>query len=425
MLKGGVFKRGKVGPNVTGQPFKTSGLLALGVAIAGTGNLALATTYKLLSVADAEAIGLTAAYDTTNNLVLYRHIVDFYDEAPNGTPLYLRVEAQSTTLANLIDDATGIYAKKMMFDAKGEIYQMGIAFNPAAGYTETVTDGMNSDVRAAIVKLQALWQWSVDNFMECCFFLEGRNYGGNATSALDLRAIPATPSGIQDDHKVSIVIGQDYTFAHTLTGLAQKHAGIGKFLGSVAAGDLNQDPAEVESRNLTRELNGRWISAGLSNHTTIESNASSVDTLVTKGYIFADTYGSGVSGYRWSGDATCSPVIIDAEGNMNEHKITYSRTMIHLSRELRSRMLPEVRKVKPVDPNNGKMAPGVIEYLNGKGNDVMEDFKAKGWITEGAVATDPDSDILTPPYAVDMSFAAVPYGTIGIINGTVNLKKQI
>lgn len=418
MLKGVVIDRGSIGANVAGKPFKTSGLITTGVAVSG--GLALGDTYKLLGVADAEALGLDADYDTTNNVVLYRHIVDFYDEAGEGTPLYLMVLAQTVTLAQLLDDTGSIYAKKLLVDAGGEIYRLAVGFNPESGYTETATDGLNSDVRAAIVKAQALHDWSLENFMEAQIILEGRAWAGTASTSLDLRSIPASPSGIQQNPHVTICIAQDYDFAETLTGLAQKHAAIGKLLGTSAACEVNQDVGEVGAFNLTRETKSRWTTAGLSNHTKVSANQSQISTLDTKGYVFADTY-VGVSGYRWNGDHTCAPIIVDSDGNMNEHKMSYGLTMNHAGRRLRAQLLPEVRSVKPVDPATGKMATGVVKYLEGLGNDVFDDMAADGHLTQGITIVDPDSDILVAK-EVGISFNIVPYGTIGRINGTLNLK---
>lgn len=423
MRKGVVITRGKVGANVSGSPFKVCGLLATGVDVTGTGMLDLATTYKLTSVADAEAIGLNAAYDTANNVVVYQHIVDFYDENPEGI-LWLRVQAQTVTLADLVDDTGLVYAKKLLIDADGAIYKLGIAWNPpATGYSETSTDGINTEVRAALDKCQALHQWSLDTFRECHIVLEGRGYGGNATTAVSLRALPATPSGIISNDKVSLVIAQDYDFAATLTGLAQKYAAVGKLLGTLSACDLNQDCGEVDSFNLTRETRNRWKTAGLSNHTKVKDSDASLDTLDSKGYIFADTY-SGISGYRWNGDHVCAPITVDADGNMNEFSIKYGQVMIHATRELRKRLLPQVRKVKPYDQATGHMAPGVVKDLEARGDDVFDDFKASGWITDGKTIVDPASDIVVLQ-TVNASFNLVPYGTIGRINGTINLKKTL
>lgn len=420
MRKGPDIQRGAVGANVSGKPFKTSGLLASGVAVAG--KLTLGTVYTLYSVTDAESLGLNAAYDTTNNVVLYQHIVDFYDECGAGVPLYLLVVAQTTTIDTMVDVTETDYAKKLIQEGAGDIYNLGVAFNPEASYTETTTDGLNSDVRAAIANAQALWEWSAETDREVQIVLEGRGVEGTAATSLNLRAIPADPTGIEENHKVSIVIGQDYDFAETLTGLAQKYAGVGKKLGTIAACEVNQDTGEVGLFNLTRSTKNRWTTAGLSNHVKVKDAEAQLDTYDTKGYIFADTY-QGVSGYRWNGDHVCAPVIVDEDDNMNEHSIKLGRTTNHARRELRKQLLPHVRSVKPSDPTTGKMAQPILKWLEGIGDDVFEDLADLGYLTEGKTTVDPDSDIQVAK-EVKASFEFVPYGTIEKISGTINVKKN-
>lgn len=420
MRKGPDIKRGDIGANVSGKPFKTSGLLATGVAVAG--KLTLGTVYTLYSVQDAESLGLNAAYDTSNNVVLYQHIVDFYDECGAGIPFYLLVVAQTVTIDTLVDPAETDYAKKLIQEGDGVIYNLGVAFNPEVGYTETHTDGLNSDVRAAIAKAQALWQWSTDTDREVQIVLEGRGIEGTAATALNLRAIPASPSGIEENDKVSIVIGQDYDFAETLTGHAQKYAGVGKALGTIAACEVNQDIGEVGTFNLTKSTKNRWKVAGLSNHVKVKTAEAELDTYDTKGYIFADTY-QGVSGYRWNGDHVCAPVIVDEDDNMNEHSIKLGRTANHVKRELRKQLLPPVRSVKPSDPQTGKMAQPIVKWLEGIGDDVFDDLAAEGYLTEGRTIIDPDSDIqVAKEVLADYEF--VPYGTIEKISGKLNVKKN-
>lgn len=424
MRSGATITRGKQGASVAGKPWRVSCLLTTGVAVAG--KLALGTVYKLTSVNDCDALGLNAAYDTTNNVVVYQHIADFYDEGNEGVPLYLMVVAQSVTLAQMLDDTGNIYAKKLAAEAAGTTYIMAVGFNPATGYTETMADGINAEVRAGIAKAQALWQWSVDNFREFSIILEGRAYGGNQTTAADLRALPATPSGIESNHKVTVCIGQDYDFAHTLSGLAQKYAGIGKLLGTWAAADLNQDVSEVgdDTRSLTKAAKGRWKTAGLSNHTRIDDSATDaqLSTLDTKGYVFADLY-VGVSGYRWNGDHVCAPKIIDAEGNMNEFKMALGRTMNHASRMLRSAMLPFVHSRVDTDITTGNMTVGAVKFLEGKGDEVFEDMKADGHCADGETIVDPLSDVKIAE-EVNVSFNLFPVGYAGKITGIINLKSR-
>jgi hypothetical protein len=247
--------------------------------------------------------------------------------------------------------------------------------------------------------------------------------GTNAVSALHLRQIPGTLSGILEADKVSIVIGQDYDFAATLSGLAQKHAAIGTMLGTRAACEVNQSIAEVEVFNLTDELRGKWITAGLSNHVKVVDQEAALDTLDTKGYIFADTY-TGVSGYRWSDEATCTPVIIDADGNMNEHTISLGATKDFAMRRVRAALLPQVKKTRPVDPATGLMTTGTRVALEKLVEDEFEDLAANGWISGGAASVDPASDLMIEK-TVRFSYSIVPYGTVGQLTGTANLKKSL
>ncbi len=417
--QGATISKGRVGPNVSGTPFKISALVTTGLAVTGTGMLALGTVYALLSVEDAKAIGLNAAYDITNNVAVYEHVAEYF--RLGGQKLYLQVNAQTVTLAQMIDDTGAAYARKVITQGAGDIHQIAIGFNPpATGYTETITDGFNSDVRAAIVKAQALHDWSYSTNRPVSVILEGRGYGGTATSCIELRQLPASGSGYLNCDMVSVVIAQDWNFAATLTGLAQKHAAIGTFLGTLAACDLNQSPAEEESFNLTDEGRGKWLVAGLSDHTKTADGEAALDTLFAKSYIFADVY-IGASGYRWTDTPTCAPITVDADGNMNHFTIEHGRTMNYLQRRMRAAMLPFVKRRIPVNPKTGLITLGAQKEIEGKGNDVIADFGNKGWLSGGATAVDPTSDV-TVARVVKFGYNAVPYGNIGTLTGSANLK---
>lgn len=420
--KGVDIKKGKRGANVAGKPFKTTALMMTGMAVAG--KLVLGTTYTILSRTDANALGLDAAYDTTNNVAVYHHIDEFYRMAGEGVPLYFMVVAQTVLPGVMIDDATGIYSKKLIIDAKGEAFNLGIIFNPATGYTETAVDGLNSDIRTAIKKAQALHQWAYDTDRPVQIFLEGRGYTAPAASALNLRAIPDGAGGATfEADRVSLVVGQDWDFAESLTGLARKYAAVGTALGTLAAMEINECIGEVERMNITDDLRNKWLVAGLSNHIKCADQEADLNTLDTKGYIFADLY-TGVSGYRWNGDPTCTPIIVDADGNMNCHTVAYGRTNDFAVRKLRAAYLPLINKVKPVNTSTGLMPTGIIKDIENKGNDVFDDMAAEGWLSGGKTYVDPLSDILVAK-EVDISYSIVPYGIIGKINGVINLKTKL
>lgn len=417
--KGVIITEGTPGPNVAGKPFQTSALLTTGVAIAG--KLSLGTVYALTSVDDAKALGLNADYDTTNNVVVFEHISEFYRLASAGTTLYILIAPQTVLLGALIDDTAAIYAKKLVIAAKGDIFNLAIGFNPLSTYTEEAVDGLNADVRTAFVKAQALHQWTDDTFRPVQILLEGRGYAAPAATALNLRAIPDGPDdAIFEADRVSLVVGQDWDFADTLTGLAQKHAAIGTALGVLGNIEINQNIGEVATQNLSDATKRKWMTAGLSNHIKCEDQEADLDTLDTKGYIFADDY-VGITGYRWNTDPTCTPIIVDADGNMNAHTIGYGRTLDFTKRNLRAALLPTVNTVKPVDTTTGKLPTGIIKDLEKKGDDVFDDMAASGWLSGGAMYVDANSDVLVAK-VLNVSFDLVPEGTIGQINGTIQLK---
>lgn len=419
-MKGVNITRGKIGANASGRTSATSILIANGVAVVG--KLALLQCYTLYSADDAEALGITPAYDAANEVLLHHHIDEFYRGAGPGTALHIMVVAQSVLPAEMLEDTGNIYIKKLIAFAKGEARQMALAYNPPEGYTETVTDGFNSDIRAAIIKAQALYEWADGTDRPLHILLEGRAFSGNAATAINLKQLEAAEDVPLHADKVSICIGQDYGFADALTWpLGKKYAAVGTLLGTLASIQVNQNVGEVETLDLTNATKGKFTIGGLSSHAKIEDSEAMLDTLETKGYIFPMTY-TGISGYRWNNDHVCAPEIVDSEGRMNESTIAYGRTMDAARRGLRVALLPKVKTVQPVNPTTGLLPLGVVKYFDGLGDTVFEAMQAGGLISEGRTATNPNSNLLVAPKALEVGFVIVPTGTVNEINGTINLK---
>ena len=134
-LKGVNIERGTIGASVDPNKESITGLLATGVAVEadvanGISGIALGQTVKLTSVSDAEAYGITEAYDETNHLSVYRHISEFFRMKKEGT-LYFMLYT-----GNMEAAFQEQYAKKLLIDANGEIRVLGIANTPAAGAVE-------------------------------------------------------------------------------------------------------------------------------------------------------------------------------------------------------------------------------------------------------------------------------------------------
>ena len=412
-LKGANIQRGKVGTNTIAGSTATSGLLVAGVEVPG--KLEYGKTYTLFNLKDAEKKGITADYDAVNKVRLYRHIKEFYRRTGDGVKLFIMVAPQDISMTDLVN-FEGDFAPKLIAKSKGEIHQLAIGINPATGYTPTMLDGMNSEVTAAIAKAQAFSDWCFSTHRPLNILLEGRDYGGDS-SVLNLRDIPNVKAA-----DVSVVIGQDYQYANTLDTLGQKFADVGAALGDVARKRVNECIAEVEDGNLTNAGLDAWLEAGLSSHQRIEDVESDLPTLDKKGFIFPVSY-TGTPGYYWNDDHVCVEEVEDAEGNLNESSIAYGRTLKLASRLLRTALMPKIKSVQPVDPKTGKLPIGIIKYFEGLGDKALGQMSSE--LSGFKTIVDPDSNLLTGDKSLNISFTIIPYGKVGEINGTINLKRSL
>lgn len=418
--KGVIINRGKIGAGVNSNADSISGLLANGIAVAadaenGIIGIAVGETVKLTGTDDAKAYGIDAAYDSANNIRVYRHIEEFYRMAGEGTVLYLMLYTGTPS------DAFGAtFGKKMIADANGDIKQLAVAYSPASDYVATFVDGLEDNVRDAIPEAQLFYEWTFETFRPCQIVLEGRGFNAaSATAALDLRNIVISGNVMQYT-KVTLCIAQDYDYADTQNAVGKKMADVGTLLGCVALQAVNRNVGEVETMNLTNTTKSKWLKAALSNHVSITDFESHLEGLDAKGYVFVLKY-TGYAGHFWNDDHTCTPVVVDENGNMNENSISLGRTHDKACRVLRTSLLPKVKSTQPVDGATGKMPQAIITYFEEIGNTAF-DTKMKGEVSFSRTIIDPNSNLLVAPKQLNCSFEIVPTGQVGVIVGTINIK---
>jgi Protein of unknown function (DUF2586) len=418
---------GPIGPNVTGSPVATCGLIGNAIDVAGADKFKNGTIYRFTNVAQAEAVGITPGYDNDNDLVLHYHIAEFYRMAPVGTELWVLGVPQSVTPDVMLQDNGAVYAKKLIVNAGGEIRRLGVVFNPAPDYTETLLDGMNSHVRAAIARAEQLHQWAYDDGRELNVIIEGRGMSASPASWLNLRDIEVSAGINLFAEHVTVCAAQDYAYADTLHAFGKKHAAVGTFLGTAASCQMNQNPGEVESFNITDSIRGYWIQGGLSCHATNEDADAYLNDLDAKGYVFAHKVNAGtVSGYRWNSDHTCTPVVIDAEGRMNQFSMSLGITMGEIRRSLTLALIPKlINKTFQLEPT-GELPIGTIKAIEGYGDEVFGFFANNRYITAGKMYVDGSTRLnVPPPVVLNTSFEIVPTGTINRVRGYINFKTNL
>ncbi|WP_312310958.1 DUF2586 family protein [Empedobacter brevis] len=408
-LNGVTTKKGRIGANRTGNKRAVSAIV-IGSGILA--NLAFNTPVTVYSTDDLITYGLDAEFDKTNNVNVYRHVSEFYRMAGSGTELHLMLVPQTETLKTLVQSES---IKTLLAHADYEIRQIAFAINPTEA--PAVVDGMPTDVIEAIPLAQGLALWAFEQNMPCQVFLEGYGLDGNSNIVEDLRAIENVEAT-----KVSVVIGQDWKYADTKTGLAQKFADVGTVLGVCSSASIAQNIGDNEAFDLNDSTKDAWMIAGLSNHKKNTEIYSQLQTFEDKGYIFGLSY-AGLAGIRINNDHVCAPIIVDQDGNMNEHTIAYGRVMDDAIRQLRSVYLPKIKKTYPVD-ENGKLLIRSLVSLEQIGDDVFDDMQNANEISIGKTTIDPESDLLVKKELI-VSFVIVPMGTLGEITGTINIKNSL
>ncbi|WP_418894700.1 DUF2586 family protein [Limibacterium fermenti] len=411
-LRGVTIKEGQIGANVIGDG-REFGLITNGVAIAG--KVSLGSVYTLRRVSDATALGIDSNYDASNGVQVYRHISEFFRRAGEGQKLHILLVAQTKKPGEMVDDA-----KTLAVESGGVISDMALAFNPAADYEDTLLDGINADIKAAIPLLQGFADWCDEKDMPLHVILEGRSIGDMLSACVDLRGLVISEQPF-DAEKVTLVVGQDWAYADTLPGHGKKFADVGTFLGVVASMPWNRNPGEVETQNLTDSQLGVWTIGGLSNHKKYSEVFSELETLNDKGYVFPIRY-QGIAGYWWNDGHCCVEIVNDAAGNMNQHTIYYSHTMDMCKRQLRLTYLPEVKKPVSLD-DDGKLPQSVAGYFNAIGDGVFDSLASQALISDGETNVDTDSDLLLEK-VLNIDFAVIPTGCVNEIKGTINLKNQ-
>lgn len=281
---------GKTNPSADG----TSLLVGTGAAVTDSFAVGdLVGPFK--SLADAEAAGITAAYDTTNKSLLHNNIKQFYlsENGTPGTDLYIIPLANTVTLAQMADKALTHVAPKLQ-ELGGKVKLVAFSRVPPAG-SPTYTDGLDNDIISAIDKAQALAAYEQSKKRPIRVLIEGRDIQSTYSAAKDLRAADGP-----DSNRVGLVVLQDKTVAG-LDALFAKCAAIGYVLGKAAGNPVQRNLGRVKDGKIAITIPA--LSDGVEIKKLTDTN---LDTLHDKGYIFAVPH-MNKPGYYINDDPMCAP----------------------------------------------------------------------------------------------------------------------
>jgi hypothetical protein len=325
-------------------------------------------------------------------------------------------------LADIINDAGLLYAKKLLQQAAGAVYQVGFMFNPSTGYVGTNLNGLDTDVYNSIAFSDALYDWLDARFMPANIIIEGYGLNGTAAAAIDLKALP---SSLKAD-RTTIAINQDWDYAETLDAVGRKHADVGSWLGALAYAKISQNVGDCEDSQLVLSDALNYLTPGLSDHTKCADRVDDLITLDSKNYGFVYNM-VGLPGARFNGDPVCAPFEQDSEGIQSVASISDGRVLDEVRRRLRAALLPKVRTNQKIDPTTGKLSVTTVQAFNAIGNKVFSDLASPGIeeISGGTTQVDPNSQLNVSPRNLNVGFSYVKIGQIDKIVGKVNIKQTI
>lgn len=371
------------------------GFIANGVA---AGSVTLGVPYKLTRVQDAIDLGIDAAYDTANSILVYEHIKEFFRICSSGT-LYFMLVARSVTYNDLLDPLVPTSAIKLVQFAEGNIKLLAASFNPTVAVTNDAL------ALGAIAKAQLLVTECRERSMPLSVVLEGKGFDTTVVTTLRNKLAPG----------VSMAVGQDA--AVMSVALDETYAAVGTTLGVTALAKVNECIGWVGSFNLVGDTLSNAMIGGILVKDLSPGILSDIDE---KGYLYMMPYADHPGLYMndsHTADASTSDFCF----------IENNRTIDKASRLIRKAMLPYVNSPVLIDPATGQISSATIATMEADGNRALQSM------FQNQEISGPDPNGPNPPFQIDpnqdvlansevqCTLTIVPTGTARKITITIGL----
>jgi hypothetical protein len=253
---------------------KIPGMVLTGVTVAGVNKVTVGNSYQIFSLEEAVNLGITEA---GANAFAYKQIAAFYEQAKKGAELWFMLVLSTVTMEDQAD-LTLSFAKKLLSDAQGKIRVLGLI--KKSGTTETIVDGLDTDVHLAVVKAQALAEDFADRYYPVRVLVSGNKFTGVVANLKDYATTNL--------NKVAILLANTD---------GSKEAAIGLALGRLA-----NTPTQ---RKLSRVRDGAVepFNAYFTNGEKVATLDTAWDAIDNKNYIFLRSFAN-LSGFYFTGDKT-------------------------------------------------------------------------------------------------------------------------
>lgn len=303
----------------------------VGLICTGLGtNASLNTPVLLTSLEDYLNLGATQTADA----FVVKHVREFYNEAGNGSLLYLLLVPETQTMVQTVDSIATNGAKKLLDFAQGEIKVLGIVRNPV-GETSVPTNFFRADVISAISGAQTLLANYTAQNTPLRILLGGR-LDVTTNVPQDLKALT--------HNRLGVICGD--------TVSTSNNAAVGLALGRVARTAVSTSIARVKDGPLVNVENA-YIGSVLS------QDFAQRNVLIDKGAITITTYFQR-TGYYFSDDQMCALPTDDFTNLVNGRVVDKAHRIAYQV------YVQELHESVPIDPATGQISPEVAKSLEGK-----------------------------------------------------------
>lgn len=226
------FQNGNL-DQVAESPDGVCGLVASATAVGAT--FLLNTPYQIKGMADVAALGIV---NDVNNYVLHKTLKEFYDEAGEGTELWLMGMAKTTKVSQWFtkDGVTGkTPVEKLLDTANGRLNWLFTAFSPSAAYVVELEKEVDKDVWVAMNLAQLLADdYAAKKYAPLFTLIEGYAFSGTKATLDDLTQ--------KSFDRCEVMIGD----TETRTGVpASQGAAVGLYAGRLAKSQVMVNPGKV------------------------------------------------------------------------------------------------------------------------------------------------------------------------------------
>lgn len=368
------------GNGALGQTISSAdGLLCLvvcgSVAVADT--FVLAKQYSIRKLADLDTLGVTAA----NNPLLYQTVKDFYTEALEGTQAYIIGYPDALKMSDVLSKDNP-YLKTVIEALNGQL--RGFVVTSVSSEEPTITNGLDSDIPAALLNAQSLGEWSrTARYAPVFFILDGLNFSGNAADLKDLKT--------HSDYRVAIVIG-------SITAGAANQA-VGLVGGRIASNSVDRNIGRVADG----ALNVLTMFAG---DTAIE--LADTETIYNLSYITFRTF-TGTSGYYMSDD------LMATKDTDDYNHLTAVRTIDKAARIAYSVLVQQLLDKVQVKSDGTMLQPVIVSWQQIIENAIGMNMTAAGELSDDngdngvQVYIDPSQDVLATS-TINVEIRVRPFG---------------